>query len=114
MTICGGEDNGRAKLTEADVIKIRTEPRSDADWGRTLGVTKEAVSAARRGLTWRHVDAPPDPTLKHGGAPAKLTDDLVREIRMSAKSNAAWAREIGCSTVAVWLARIRRTWKHVE
>lgn len=51
---------------------------------------------------------------------AKLTDDLVREIRRRYKSKSrkdgatALARELGLSHQSVWDAAVGRTWKHVK
>lgn len=44
---------------------------------------------------------------------SKLTDDLVREIRASEKSNREWADELGLHINTVYHARIGRTWGHV-
>lgn len=44
---------------------------------------------------------------------AKLSDDKVREIRTSDRSNTDLARKYGVSREAVRAARERRTWRHV-
>lgn len=53
-----GERNGRAKLTEADVRRIRAEheDRRSINWlARAFGVTKTTVRGIVRRATWRHV-----------------------------------------------------------
>lgn len=44
---------------------------------------------------------------------AKLTDTLVVAIRSSSESHKKWARRLGVSPSVIWLARKRRSWKHV-
>ncbi len=45
---------------------------------------------------------------------AKLTPELVREIRKSGKSNAQFARELGVSRESVRDARNYTSWSHVR
>ena len=53
---CPGETNPRAKLTDAAVVRIRTETgHSDVYWARFFGVSSVAVRHARIGSTWRHL-----------------------------------------------------------
>ena len=47
-----GENNGRAKLTAADVIAIRASSESTAALARRYGVTPTTVGLARKGKTW--------------------------------------------------------------
>jgi len=49
---------------------------------------------------------------KHYGA--KLTADLVREIRQSPDSAAAWARRLGLAPQTIEDVRSRRNWRHVR
>lgn len=53
-----GALNGRAVLTEEQVIEIRRRSRAGhryADMAKDYGVNAEAVSFAARGVTWAHV-----------------------------------------------------------
>ena len=56
---CPGSRNPQAKLTEADVQRIRTiwrtTPLSLEAIGRQFGVSKMTVSRIVSGRTWRHV-----------------------------------------------------------
>jgi hypothetical protein len=45
----------KTKLTEADVVAIRADPRPTRAVGRDYGVTQANISAVRSGKTWRHV-----------------------------------------------------------
>lgn len=51
-----GEKHGRAKLTEAQVIEIRSYKRCPRQALATkFGVTLRSVIGARRGETWKHL-----------------------------------------------------------
>lgn len=47
-----GEINGRAKLTENDVLEIRESNESNVALGRRFGVANQTISAARNGGKW--------------------------------------------------------------
>jgi hypothetical protein len=57
----------------------------------------------------------PIPPFKRGEAhyTAKLTEDIVREIRASAETEHALARRYGVGPQAIHKVRKRRTWKHI-
>lgn len=49
-----GEQHPSAKMTEQQVLEIRASKGiSDSDWAERLGVSRSAVSMARRGINWR-------------------------------------------------------------
>lgn len=51
-----GERNGQHKLTETEVIAIRTDTHStNTELARVFGVKHQAVSKIRRGQRWAHV-----------------------------------------------------------
>jgi hypothetical protein len=50
-----GAGNGRAKLSEADVLAIRASTESGVALARQYGVTKCSISAVRLQRTWRHL-----------------------------------------------------------
>lgn len=55
-----GVDNGSAKLTEADVLEIRRDPYHrgmDTAFAKRFGVSIRVIGKARRGETWRHINA---------------------------------------------------------
>jgi hypothetical protein len=45
---------------------------------------------------------------------AKLNDEIVRQIRLSDRSNQWWAKKVGVSKTAIGFARRGITWKHVK
>ena len=45
---------------------------------------------------------------------SKLTEDLVRQIRASDRTNADWARQLGVKDTTIRAARLGITWKHVQ
>jgi hypothetical protein len=54
-----GERASNVKLTEEQVIRIRTELKSDYEWGDLLGISWKTVKRARQGQTWAHLTTPP-------------------------------------------------------
>lgn len=51
-----GQDNGKAILDEEKVRYIRASAKNNAELGRELGVSVNAVRGVRTGRTWRHVE----------------------------------------------------------
>lgn len=54
-TVARGENNGRTRLTEADVIAIREAPANLAPLMEKYGMSKHAISRIRSGKRWAHV-----------------------------------------------------------
>ena len=50
-----GERQGRAKLTAAEVLAIRADPRSQYRLGRAYGVHQTTVGRIKRGDLWRYL-----------------------------------------------------------
>lgn len=50
-----GERNGRAKLSEAQVIEVRSSSKNGAALARQFGVSKVLICSIRRGTAWSHV-----------------------------------------------------------
>lgn len=50
-----GQRHGMAKLTEADVIKIRSLPISSGKAAKSFGVSRSTICAIRNRSSWRHV-----------------------------------------------------------
>lgn len=67
-----GESRSDAKLTEADVLAIRSTVGKVTvrDWARRLGVDPATVRGARDGMTWKHVRmrGRAKPVVSEGGA----------------------------------------------
>lgn len=55
--VLAGSRNPLAKLTEEDVIKIRSSPdKSAIQWSKELGVSPSAVRHSRRGVSWSYLN----------------------------------------------------------
>lgn len=50
-----GEANHCAKLATEDVLRIRSDPRSNAAIAREYGVSHTTISGIKRRTTWRHL-----------------------------------------------------------
>lgn len=101
-----GEANHNTKLTEADVLAIRTAVAAGAPElavAERYGISRPAVTLIRQGATWAHVGGPTSAT---GSRRAKLTDEQVDEIRSSTERGSALAAEYGVSPALI--SKIRR------
>lgn len=78
MRYVRGEEHGRAILTEAMVVRIRTEDRTDASWASELNVNRHAILNARIGRTWKHVATP---TRRKVPTPPKSEDAILGLVR---------------------------------
>ena len=50
-----GEKGGRAVLTEADVLRIRSDARMNKDIANEYGVDRSTISDIKRRKTWTHI-----------------------------------------------------------
>lgn len=116
-----GEDHVFHRLTEADVMDIRTrhaDGTSQADLAREYGLNHQHVSSIVGGRAWAHL--PLSANLGRIGdlgerhASAKLTAEQVRAIRADPRSGTLLAAEYGVSTMAISNVRRRKTWRHVD
>ncbi len=125
-----GTANGNAKLTEADVLEIRSG--IFAGWthneiGDHFGVSDTLVGYVLRRQSWTHLDSGGDlPGAKAGGRRrdsrgekhpnAQLTDAQVLEIRsdkFAGWTQPAIAKHFGVTEGAVGHILRRETWKHI-
>lgn len=51
-----GEKNGRAKLTQEQVLEIRSSDLSGAELGRKYGISKAMACRIKRGNAWTHIN----------------------------------------------------------
>jgi DNA-binding transcriptional regulator YdaS (Cro superfamily) len=106
-----------AKLTEADVIRIRVSREDAAKLALELGVSPSAVTRARNGTDWGHVTAA-EP-VRDGQVrgervrQAKLNERLVRELRASSLSHNELAKRYGIHASVICRVRNRKAWAHV-
>lgn len=52
---CSGETNGSAKLTEADVLAIRADSRTQVAIAKAYGIAQTQVSRIIRRKSWKHI-----------------------------------------------------------
>jgi len=50
-----GERNGRAKLTETDVINIRKSQAATRSLAKQYNVSQKYIQNIQRGITWKHI-----------------------------------------------------------
>ena len=55
LPVLKGEESPNSKLTEADVIAIRSDRRSQRELSRVYGVNKGTIACIRNRKTWRHI-----------------------------------------------------------
>jgi len=72
--VAHGEANGRAKLTEQDVLAIRESSWSYSRLAMRYGVSKTVITKIKTGVYWKHVGGPIENrsrgrywTVEHGG-----------------------------------------------
>jgi HNH endonuclease len=116
-----GSERGHAKLTEADVLDIRkrhAKGEAQSALADEFGIDKATLHAIVHGTKWTHVGGPIAPSTgrsrgsAHGNA--KLTEEIVREIRTAAGSQSAIAAQFGISQTLVSQIRLRKIWGHVD
>lgn len=112
-----GATHGMAILTEPDVVAIRVSELSDEALAASYGVSVSAIEYARlRG--WRHVAVEavkraPRSVRGTANPRAKLTDQDVRDIRVSTETLVSCAARYGVHFSLVSRIRKRLAWRHV-
>jgi DNA-binding CsgD family transcriptional regulator len=123
-----GERNAPSKLTEAQVLAIRADSRTNREVALQYGVQENTVSNIRLRKTWQHVapaDTDCDPVIwleavrathvrGEKAGRAKLTESDVREIRASKDGCTKLARKYGVSERSILDITNRKSWKHVS
>lgn len=120
-----GESNGNSKLTAEQVREIRSQKYADwydGDIAAEFGVSRTLIAGVLSCRSWRHLDGNEDtPILDRQPKGewvknAKLTDDVVREIR--GDTFAGWtqreiAEHFGVSGSVISNVRNHKAWVHV-
>jgi predicted XRE-type DNA-binding protein len=104
-----GERAARAKLTEQQVVEIRSADGTQAEMAARFGVSRAAISDIRRGKRWKLTGG----ELRTGvpGRPAKLNISVARMIRAASGTQAAIATGFGVSQTTVSQIRAGLIWK---
>jgi hypothetical protein len=111
-TETAGVGNGNAILTDEAVVHIRKSKMSVNALAALYGVDKGAISAARLGKSWKHVETPPRVKMYNGRQ--KITPDDVRAIRADPRTSPSVAAEYGLCAGTVQQIRSRKLWPHIE
>lgn len=113
-----GEATTGAKLTEADVMDIRTSLLSAPALADKYGVFVNTIRSVRRGRTWRHLPLGVQGSTRGSrSALAKINEDQVREIRSMRRSGMSAAdisKETHIPQSTIFGVLSGRTWSHVE
>ncbi len=118
-TILRGSQNPVSKLTEAQVLQIFTDPRSQHDIAAAMGVPQQAVSKIKRRERWAWLTDGLDPTKPNprpsgsSNGNAKLTAQKALDIFRASGTHAAIAKSFGVSRRTVLDIKSRRTWSAV-
>lgn len=115
---CHGERSPEAILSEAQVVAIRARGIEALRDARRYGVARTTVADALYGRTWKHLPGAIAPLKNRGSrsAQAKLTEDIVRAIRLrieSGERQAPLAREYGVTSSVICQVVSRKAWAHV-
>jgi hypothetical protein len=116
---CRGEAASKAILTEAQVIEIRKDPRPHTELADAYGVTASTINDIKSRNSWRHLDTEIVRSNRMSARgeksyAAKITADIVREIRGSAETGKELAARYGVSPQTVTDIRKFRSWKHLS
>jgi hypothetical protein len=105
-----GEQNGSAKLTEAQVIAIRKADDTERAIAARFAVGSSVINRIRNGKNWKHIPMVAGCKLRRR---QKLTESQVIEIRNATGKQTDLARRFGVSDGTISMIRKGVTWKHV-
>jgi hypothetical protein len=99
-----GERHGQRKLTEQQVMEIRSSNEPQQALAVRYGMTQTAIGSVRRGKTWSHLPVNGKPIdCRH-----KLTEEEVREIFLAKGTCDQLAALYPCSRSMVSLIKLRK------
>jgi transposase len=108
-----GENNGGAKLTEKDVVYIRTSMESNPELAERFGVGIGTINQVRCGYQWKHVEqkAVKRPYIRRGN---KLTKETAYFIKHEYEgTNRDLARQLGVSAGTISDTKRGKYWPDV-
>lgn len=117
-----GSAHKHASLTDAQVAEIRASTLGTVELAKRYGVGRHTIQRARYGRSYAEGDeastllagARVRTGLKGSSNPAaKLSDDVVREIRGSDLPAVRWAERLNVTPETIANVRHRRTYKHI-
>jgi hypothetical protein len=117
-TMTAGEASNLAKLTEAQVIAIRKDPRLISEIAADYAVTRGNIWSIKSRITWEHLpgEIVPSPDGQPKGSvhtEAKITEADVIAIRADTRTQKVIASDYGISQTQVSRIKRREKWAHV-
>jgi group I intron endonuclease len=125
-----GEKSVTAKLSEADVIWIRTSPESHASVAERFNMNYHHIRAIRYGQYWTHIPLSTDAMIDHWEQlgkirdinfrnarrkeRAKITEETAQAILDATGTNASIAEKFGVTYNTVNAIRARRSWVNLK
>lgn len=105
-----GEDHNQAKLTEDQIMEIRTSNEQGKILAKRYDVTQTTISEIQKGKSWQHLPL----TDKHStNKTHKLTAVDVITIRHSSEGSNVLAKRYGVSRWTIDDARYGRSWEYL-
>lgn len=111
-----GERHPNSKFTDAQIVEMRNSDLSFMEVVRTYGGSEAAVHNILTGKTWKHVGGRIREKMNARGSAvgaAKLTEELVREIKRSDETTAKLAKRLNVSWHTINDVRKGKYWGHV-
>ena len=111
-----GESHGRRKLTVAQVLSIRKDPRFHKEIAKEYGVSTGTIGSIKSIRTWKCLVDPeytPHRNIGEDHRSAKLTEEQVLTILSDPRSQKVIAAEYGINPSSVFAIKHRRKWKHL-
>lgn len=113
-----GSGHPQVKLTDEQVLSIRSDPRRHTELAEIYGVDTTTIRAIITGKSWKHLPMGPIKSRRqprfgaeHGNA--KLTENDVRAIRLELDSCYKIGRKYGISPMQVSRIKRRLVWTHI-
>lgn len=91
-----GKRIGKAKLSDEEVLMIRSDCRTQCEIANDYGVEQSTISSVKRGATWGQVGGIRT-RRRRGEGSNVLSDDQIREIRSSNEKQTVLAKRYGVS-----------------
>jgi hypothetical protein len=106
-----GETHSSAKLTEAQVIAIINDPRTQYEIARDYNVSRVVVAHIKKGKSWKHLGVPREEGLDNR---LKLSQEQAIAIINDPRTTPAIARDYGVAPNTVSRIKTGERWKHLD
>lgn len=107
-----GEKHGCSKLTEKDVLAIRSSEETGVILAKRYGVSTATISDVRKGHIWKHLPLVQNDKTREPFA-KRMTKENVLEIRKSNEATSVLAKTYNVHKSSIQNVRNRKTWKHI-